>query len=240
MSRTLRIADRIQALAEVILCSSLPTQFLVAVAVAGLGIAPQTADGALSLRYILTVTLVDTVLLISLMVFFTRQRGDSLAALWLGTRRIAPEVRHGLMLVPLVFVVVIVTLSTLRVAAPWLHNVEVNPLGSLAKGGAINVGLFGVVVIVAGGVREELARAFLLQRFERHLGGLTVGIVVLSTAFGLGHLNQGWDAVIATGILGAFWSLIYARRRSSVAPIVSHAGFNSMEVLRIVLAGGAG
>jgi membrane protease YdiL (CAAX protease family) len=86
-------------------------------------------------------------------------------------------------------------------------------------------------------VREELVRAFLLRRFERHLGGAAVGVVVLSVAFGLGHFDQGWDAVITTGMLGAFWALVYLRRRSSIAPIVSHAGFNSLEVLRVAVSG---
>ena len=94
-----------------------------------------------------------------------------------------------------------------------------------------------MVAIVAGGIREELQRAFLLQRFERHLGGATMGVVVLSTAFGLGHALQGWDAAIATGTLGAFWAIVYLRRRSSIAPIVSHAGFNSIEVLRVAMGG---
>lgn len=231
-------ATRLAALGEVILCSSLPTQILVAIVVARLfGVAPQTADGALSLDFILLVTLADTVLLIGLMVFFTRRRGESPAALWLGSRPKGPEVSHGIALIPATFVLVIVLLGTLRLAAPWLHNVEVNPLESLARGGMFNAVLFGVVVIVAGGVREEMVRAFLLQRFERHLGGMTTGIVVLSIAFGLGHIDQGWDAVITTGVLGAFWAIVYARRRSSVAPIVSHAGFNSLEVVRIVVTG---
>jgi hypothetical protein len=33
------------------------------------------------------------------------------------------------------------------------------------------------------------------------------------------------------------WAVIYLRRRSSVAPLVSHAGFNSLEVLRIAIVG---
>jgi membrane protease YdiL (CAAX protease family) len=128
-------------------------------------------------------------------------------------------------------------IGTLREFAPWLHNVPENPLEALATGGPVAAALFGVVAIVAGGIREELQRAFLLQRFERHLGGATVGVVVLSTAFGLGHVMQGWDAVIATGTLGAFWAVLYLRRRSSIAPIISHAGFNSIEVLRVAIWG---
>ena len=100
----------------------------------------------------------------------------------------------------------------------------------------MNAAAFGVVAIVAG-VREELQRAFLLRRFERHLGGEDAGVIVLSVAFGLGHLLQGWDAAIATGALGAVWASMYLKRRSSVAPIVSHAGFNSLEVLRVAMVG---
>jgi membrane protease YdiL (CAAX protease family) len=113
--------------------------------------------------------------------------------------------------------------------------VPTNPFETLAAGGYGEAAMMGVISIVAGGLREELQRAFLLRRFEQHLGGAAVGIVVLSTAFGLGHVMQGWDAVVTTGLLGAFWGLIYLWRRSSIAPILSHAGFNSIEVLRVAI-----
>jgi membrane protease YdiL (CAAX protease family) len=48
---------------------------------------------------------------------------------------------------------------------------------------------------------------------------------------------QGWDAAITTGALGAFWAWMYLRRRSSVGPFVSHAGFNSLEILRVAFIG---
>ncbi len=67
----------------------------------------------------------------------------------------------------------------------------------------------------------------------RHLGPPWAGVVLLSTAFGLGHLLQGHDAAIATGAMGAFWAVVYLRRGSSVAPVVSHALFNTIEVLQI-------
>jgi membrane protease YdiL (CAAX protease family) len=80
-------------------------------------------------------------------------------------------------------------------------------------------------------VREELQRGFILHRFEQRLGGAYVGLAVFTIAFGLGHVSQGWDAAIAVGILGAIWGLIYIRRRSVVAPMVSHAGFDASQVL---------
>ena len=114
--------------------------------------------------------------------------------------------------------------------APSLHTVEHNPFQELL-GSPRDAWLFVLVVLVAGGVREEIQRAFLLHRFEIWLGGGTAGIVATSVAFGLGHLLQGADAAIATGLLGAFWGLIYLRRRSIVAPMVSHAGFDLMQIV---------
>jgi membrane protease YdiL (CAAX protease family) len=229
--------QRLMAFGEVLLCSSIPTQFAIVLLLGLAGLAPRTDAGQLSLPFVFVVTLADTILLVGLMVFFTRRRGDSVAALWLGHRPGAREAARGARQVVPIFKLVVVLLNTLRLIAPGLHNVDVNPLEQLATGGPFDALMFGVVVILAGGLREELVRAFLLRRFEQHLGGAAVGVVVLSTAFGLGHYDQGWDAVITTGVLGAMWAVIYLRRRSSIAPIVSHAGFNSLEVIRIAATG---
>lgn len=228
------------AIAELILCSSLPTQLLIqAFLVYVVGLRPLTESDQFSLSFVVAMSLADTVLLIALMVVLSRAHGDSLSELWLGRRPILKECLVGVAFVPPVFLLVVVILNTVRLFAPVLHNVETNPLEQLASGGALNVAAFGLVAIFAGGVREELQRAFLLRRFERHLGGAGVGVLVLSVAFGLGHWVQGWDAAITTGALGAVWAGMYLRRRSSVAPIVSHAGFNSLEVMRLAMAGGS-
>jgi membrane protease YdiL (CAAX protease family) len=185
---------------------------------------------------VLVLSVADTVLLIGLMVMLTRAHGESAAALWLGDRSRAREAFVGLLLIPVVFLLVVVLLNVLRAAAPWLHNVETNPLEQLAATPG-QAAVFAVVAILAGGLREELQRAFLLRRFERYLGGATVGVIVLSVGFGLGHVVQGWDAVVTTGALGAFWAMLYLRRRSAIAPLVSHAGFNSLEVFRVAAFG---
>ncbi len=156
--------------------------------------------------------------------------------MWPGRARILPETILGVLLIPVIFLVVIVLLNVMRLWAPWLHNVETNPLEQLA-GTPGEAAIFAVVAILAGGVREELQRAFLLRRFELHLGGAVVGVGILGAAFGLGHIVQGWDAVFTTGLLGVLWSVIYLRRRSVIAPIVSHSGFNSLEVLRVAVWG---
>jgi membrane protease YdiL (CAAX protease family) len=186
---------------------------------------------------VLTLSLADTLVLIVLMVILMRAHGESATELWLGRRRVRHEAVLGLLLVPVVFVAVVVLLNGLRLLMPWLHNVPTNPLEQLAGNTAFDAAMFGLVAIFAGGVREELQRAFLLHRFEQHLGGANLGVLVLSVAFGFGHVVQGWDAVITTGALGFFWAVLYLDRRSSVAPIVSHAGFNSLEIVRVAMFG---
>ena len=229
--------QRALAISEVFLCSSVPTQLMIQALMVALGWSATAPDGQFSLSFVVTMSLADTVLLIALMVVLTRAHGESVRDLWLGRRPMFREALLGLALVPWVFLMVVVLLNGLRMLAPSLHNVQTNPMEQLASGGAVNAAAFGLVAIFAGGVREELQRAFLLRRFERHLGGARVGVIVLSAAFGLGHALQGWDAAITTGALGAVWALVYLRRRSSVAPLVSHAGFNSLEVLRIAIVG---
>jgi membrane protease YdiL (CAAX protease family) len=229
-------AERFRAVAEIILCSSVPTQLALGALLGVAGMEPLDAAGQLSLPFVVVLSVLDTVLLIALMVFLTRAHGESASELWLGRRPPLREIGHGLLLIPVVFTLVVVLLNGLRAVAPWLHNVQTNPLEQLASTPG-QAALFAVVAIFAGGLREELQRAFLLRRFERHLGGALVGVVVLSVGFGLGHIVQGWDAVITTGVLGAFWAAVYLRRRSSIGPIVSHSGFNSLEVLRVATFG---
>ncbi|OFW04313.1 MAG: hypothetical protein A3I61_10070 [Acidobacteria bacterium RIFCSPLOWO2_02_FULL_68_18] len=231
-----RSHQRIVAVTEVALCSSVPTQILLGALLRLGGVAPIDDTGQLSLTFVFTLSVADTGLLIGLMTALTWVRRERVAALWLGGRPVGREARLGALLVPLVFLLVVVLLNVLHVAAPWLHNVPTNPLEQLAATPG-RAAVFAVVAVLAGGVREELQRAFLLQRFEQHLGGATAGVVLLSAGFGAGHFVQGWDAVVTTALLGAFWAVLYLWRRSSVAPLVCHAGFNTLEVLRVAAFG---
>jgi membrane protease YdiL (CAAX protease family) len=44
--------------------------------------------------------------------------------------------------------------------------------------------------------------------------------------------------VIVTACLGTLWSLVYLARRSVIAPMVSHASFNLIEVIAFGLLAG--
>ncbi|MFN8061807.1 MAG: type II CAAX endopeptidase family protein [Vicinamibacterales bacterium] len=215
----------VRALLEVVVSSGLVTQVLLMGVLAQVGVAP-----SLSIGYVATLVLLDTALLLVLIAFFLARSGDSLTGVLLGRRRPAAEVTAGLWLTPVVFAVVIALGSAILRFAPWLHNLEQNPLEAMLKSPRDAV-LFGVVVIVGGGLREEVQRAFLLTRFEQSLGGMWVGLAISSVAFGAGHLVQGHDAAIITGVLGALWGVVYKARRSVVAPLVSHAIFDCAQIV---------
>jgi membrane protease YdiL (CAAX protease family) len=144
----------------------------------------------------------------------------------------------GILAIPGVFLFVILVLGVVLMIAPQLHNVPRNPLEDmmLNRNDAM---IFAVVVMVAGGVREEVQRGFVLHRFGHYLGGAGYGVIVYSALFGLGHLEQGIDAAIATALLGALWGLLYLARGSTVAPMVSHAGFNLAQLVKHLSIGSA-
>ena len=174
-------------------------------------------------------------LVVGLVAAFLRTRGESVRKLVLGARPPAREAALGILLTPPIVAAAVAGLLLVGWLAPGLRNVPDNPFGALldTPGRAL---LFALVVVLAGGLREELQRAFVLRRFDQHLGGGWLGLAVFSVAFGLGHAVQGWDTVIVTGALGALWGALYLTRGSAVAAMTSHTGFNLTQIALAVAA----
>ncbi|MGH9220012.1 MAG: lysostaphin resistance A-like protein, partial [Vicinamibacterales bacterium] len=170
--------------------------------------------------------------LLSFITWLLLRRAESPRQVFFGERPAGPEVALGVLSLPFVIALVAALMFAILRVAPWLHNVPDNPLESFL-GTQTGLVMFLVVVIVAGGIREELQRAFLLHRFRGDLGRPWMGVLITSLAFGLGHTLQGLDAAIITGSLGALWGVMYIRRSSAIAPIVSHSLFNSAELVRV-------
>jgi len=230
------LSARMVALLEVLLCSDYPTQLALGSTMTALGYAPNTAGGQLRIGFVVTLSLVDTALLLGLIVFFLLAHGERPRDVLLGRRPAVQEMSFGLPLVLVALVVGIALLAAIQQFAPSLHTVGHNPLQDLIRSPR-DIWWFALVVVIAGGVREELQRAFLLHRFEHWLGGATAGLIITSLSFGAGHLLQGADAAITTGALGLFWGVVYLRRRSAIAPIVSHSGFNLLQIVQFLSLG---
>jgi len=229
-SRNVSIAARVVAAIEVVLCSDFLTQFALSGTLNALGYRPMIA-GRLNTRYVVALSLGDAALLILLILLVLYAHGESPRDVLFGRRSIAAEAVFGVPLIVVALGMAVAVLVLVQQFAPALHTVPQNPLQDLLRSPR-DAWWFALVVLAAGGVREEIQRAFLLRRFEVWLGGPAVGLAVTSVAFGAGHLLQGVDASIATGLLGAFWGLTYLRRRSCIAPMVSHAGFDLVQVVQ--------
>ena len=227
---------RLVALAEVIAASGFPSQLGLSLLLLGLGVQPVDERGALALRYVVGVWVLDVVVLLGFISWRLHATGESIRTLVVGTRPIRRETLFGLALVPLLIAVVTVVLGAIRLLVPALHNVATNPFEGLVRT-ARDAWILGAMAVLSGGLKEEAQRAFVLHRFDQHLGGACVGLVAFSLVFGMGHFIQGWDVGAVTTLLGLFWGILYLRRRSATASVVSHSGFNVVQILQFMLFG---
>ena len=183
----------------------------------------------MSLELMATIMLLDTALIAVLIRVFLELSGETSKEVFLGTRPVLGEIIRGVAFVPVAFLGVTLIVNAIRMIAPSLHSVDVSPLEQYMRS-PLDAAIFVVVVVLGGGIREELQRAFILHRFDQALGGIKVGLVVFSLLFGVLHFDQGWDVAIAIGCLGLAWGLLYIKRRSAVMGMTNHACFNALQV----------
>jgi membrane protease YdiL (CAAX protease family) len=231
--RAILPVERLGALLEVLLCSGVPTQILAFAAVTQFGLAARGAGNALSPAFLIGMSAVDMVLVLGLVVLFLRAHDESVRDFVVGGRRVAKEALVGLVMIPGSFALLLVVFALILTIKPSLHNVPVSPFEPMLQTPQ-DAAVLAVLVMFAGGVREEIQRAFIIRRFDRYLGGAVPGIVLFSVVFGAGHVYQGYAAAIATGTLGAIWGVLYWRRGSIIAPMISHAGFNLAQLVKYV------
>lgn len=87
---------------------------------------------------------------------------------------------------------------------------------------------------------EMILRGYMINRFVDLLGdnrkGLTVGVLVGSVLFAIGHMNLGVGAVIENFIFALVFAGLYlAARRNLWLPIIAHGVYNSLGFALIYL-----
>ncbi len=97
----------------------------------------------------------------------------------------------------------------------------------------VDLAIFLAASLYAGGIKEELQRAFILTRFEDHLGGALPGLVLWSAVFGALHYTQGADNAVKAGCLGLVLGLLYWKRQRLEAPMVAHTLFDIVVVFLV-------
>lgn len=142
--------QRLAALFEVTLCSGFPSQLFVIGVLTALGMHFRTPAGDLSPAFVFTLSLVDTVLVVGLVVFFLRAHRESPRQVLIGPHRPWREAALGIILMPATFMLVVLVMFAILTFAPSLHNVPRNPLEDMLKNRQDAI-IFAFVVMIAGG-----------------------------------------------------------------------------------------
>lgn len=158
-----------------------------------------------------------------------RRRNQDFSAFRRRKTAASREVLVGLAVTPFLFVLVAGVSTVFHTFFPHWVTLE-NPLLRLVRTPS-DVLLLILTSVYVGGFKEEIQRAFVLERFRENLGGAGLGLILWSIFFGYGHAVQGVDNAVAAGLLGLVFGGLYLWRGSLAAPIIAHATFNSLTTL---------
>lgn len=218
---------RLQAVFEVLLLAGVLSSLIAVVPfyfISGPA-GPTTRDARGVAGFLLLESLVTFLLLYLVL----RAHGETLSDLGLTLRRWGVEALIGLAVVPVLFAVSALVATAFKLLFPKLF-LDHNPLLDLINTPQ-DLALFLVSALIAGGVKEELQRAFILERFRRHLGGPLVGLLLWSLVFGAGHYVQGAQGAVSAALFGLGFGALYLARGSLVAPVVAHASYDVIALL---------
>ena len=219
--------DRAQALFEVLLLAGIASSLL-----AGLPFM-FSAGGRESLlanvRAMSTYLLLEAFITFVLMLLVMKAHGETIQGLGLSWLSWRSNVVLGLGIVPVLFAFNIVVSVIFQVFFPRFF-LERNPLTDLIRSPG-DLGLFIGTALIAGGIKEEVQRAFIVRRFQAYLGGANVGLLLWSVAFGFGHYVQGVQGMIAAGVFGLIFGMTYLARGNLIAPMVAHGVYDTLALL---------
>jgi len=220
--------DKLQAIIEVLLLSGLVSGFFAALP---FSIRAMGHSGIIltSARVVAASILLEAGICFVLLWLFLRLHRETLKDLSLHLDCWRSDVAVGVALVPILFLANIVVSAGFRFFLPRFY-LDRNPLTDLIRT-PTELAIFIGAALVAGGVKEEVQRAFILTRFRQHLGGPALGLLLWSAAFGAQHYVQGLQGIFAATLFGFLFGAIYLVRRSLLAPIVAHGVYDTVALL---------
>jgi membrane protease YdiL (CAAX protease family) len=219
--------DRLQAFFEVILMSGLFSSFVATVPFA---LRAHSTEALLkSVRVVTSFVLLEAGITFLLLALILKAHGETLADLGLRWDRWRSQLVIGITVLPVLFFLNALIGGAFRLFLPKYFT-ERNPLMEIIHDPEDLV-LLIISVLIAGGIKEELQRAFILIRFRDHLGGARLGLVLWSIAFGGGHYVQGFQGMVAAGFFGLVFGVVYLFRGNLIAPVVSHGLYDTVALL---------
>jgi membrane protease YdiL (CAAX protease family) len=219
--------ERLQALFEVFLLSGIVSGLLAALPFSFL--AERGEDLLKNPRLVVASLLLEASITLVFLIAVLRTHRQSPKDIGLRASHWRADALFGILLIPLLFLLNILVSECIRVFLPD-HFIESNPLTEIIQT-PTDLALFIICAVVVGGVKEELQRAFIIMRFESHLGGAKLGLVLWSIAFGIGHYVQGLQGMLIAGLLGFVFGVAFLIRGRLIAPMVAHGLYNTMALL---------
>lgn len=180
-------------------------------------------------EYVVSLMIAEATVTLLLIGVMQKARGERWSALGWNFSSLQVRLITGILAVPPLFGAVFLVRVFFGYFLPG-YVTEKNPLLELIDSPA-TLGLFLFSSLYVGGLKEEVQRAFVLERFRTYLGGPWTGLVLWSLFFGYGHAVQGVDNAVGAGLLGLLFGLLYLRQRNLVAPIVAHALYDVTTLL---------
>jgi membrane protease YdiL (CAAX protease family) len=118
-------------------------------------------------------------------------------------------------------------------AGGFLNSKETLPIEQLLQA-RVSILLFGILgVLVAPLVEETIFRGFLYPVIARQMG-ITAGIVITGTLFGLMHAVQlwgGWGKIALLIFVGMVLTWVRARTGTVAASYFVHLGYNGLQLV---------
>jgi len=182
-----------------------------------------------NVRTVTSFVLLEAGITFVLLALLLKAHGETLADLGLRSDRWRRQLVVGILLVPVLVFLNGLVGGFFRLFLPRYFS-DRNPLMEIIHTPE-DLALFIISVLVAGGVKEELQRAFILTRFRQHLGGAWLGLILWSGVFGAGHYIQGLQGMIIAGLFGLLFGAVYLLRANVIAPMVSHGLYDAAALI---------
>jgi membrane protease YdiL (CAAX protease family) len=220
--------DRLQAFVEVLLLSGLVSGFLAA-AVLPLFHIRNMEQLLQDTRLLSTYLLLESAISLLLLAGILKLHGETIGSIGFRWNHWKRNLLLGLALVPFLFVINGIISIIFKLYLPKYY-MEENPLIQNVHTPQ-QLALFVFSAVIAGGFKEEMQRAFILNRFQRYLGGAAAGLLIWSLGFGAGHYLQGVQGVVIASLYGFIFGVIYLASGSLIAPIAAHGAYDALAIL---------
>jgi membrane protease YdiL (CAAX protease family) len=220
--------DRLLAFFEVLMLSGIISSVLASLIFAGLY--RKNADLMTANAKILTAfILLESALTFLFLLIILKAHGETISGLGLRWIRWKSNFLIGLACAPFLLIINAFIALIFRNFLPDYY-LETNPLTESIQT-PLQLCLFIFTALIAGGIKEELQRAFIIRRFSRYLGGAGLGLLLWSFAFGAGHYVQGVQGIVTATIYGLIFGLLYLIRGSLIGPMVAHGAYDTLALL---------